>query len=305
MPPEPLPHDAEATPAELSGRIVILANPAAGRRDRESLSRFAEALASPARQVEIVESACVGDIRRLAREVEADCLLVAGGDGSVNEAVAGLLSRSGVKPVLGVIPHGTVNILARELRLPRDPSALARAYIANKVGKLHPGLANEQPFVLMASAGLDAEAVRAVRPSLKRIIGRTAYLVEAMRVFIRKSAPLEIHTDAGSVIARLAVFTKSSHYGGAFVIAADRSVHKPGLRLIVLREVGFLSLCRLALSMALDRMEQSDIIETFECRSGRICAPFPVATQIDGEALGVTPLWVRDSDETIDILLSP
>jgi diacylglycerol kinase (ATP) len=297
------PSHAPEPPNELSGRIVILANPAAGRRNRAALSRLAAALTAATRQVDVSESPGPGDIRRLARDVDADCLLVAGGDGSVNEAVVGLLERPGARPVLGVVPQGTVNILARELGLPHDMAALARAYLANRRGKLHLGLANDRPFVLMASVGLDAEVVHALRPELKRVIGRAAYLIEAMRLALRKGPLLEIETDAGLVAAKLAVFTKSSRYGGEFVIARNSRVLTPGLRLVALREVGPLALCRLGFFMMLGRMEDSGLVATIETRHAHVRAPVPVATQVDGDPLGVTPLLVREAEETLDILL--
>ncbi len=296
---------SEGLRADLSGRIVILANPAAGRSNRASLSRLAAELSAPARQIEIVECAGPGDIGRLARQVEADYLFVAGGDGSVNDVVAGLLARDKPRPVLGVIPQGTVNVLARELGLPNEPAALARAYLSNRRGKLHLGLANDRPFILMASAGLDARVVHAIRPALKRAIGRSAYLVKAMRLASRNSPLLEIRTDVGALTAKLAVFTKASRYGGEFVIARDREVLKPGLRLVVLRNVGLLDLCRLGFFMAIGHIEESGLVETIEFRQAHVNAAVPVETQVDGDPLGVTPLLVREADETLDILLPP
>jgi len=290
--------------AALRGRIVILANPAAGRRDAGALSRFASALAGPGREIEIVMSDGPGDMRRISQEVPADYLFIAGGDGSINEAVAGLLARDRPRPVLGIVPQGTVNVLAVELGLPRDPALLAEAYLANRIEKLFLGLANDRPFVLMTSAGLDAEVVSAMRPGLKKIIGRGAYLFEAARLILRESPQLEIETEAGIYQAKLAIVANAARYGGDMLLTRDISALQPGLRLITLQNVSLLTLLRLGYFLIRGELEKSGLVEIAPVRRVCVRARTPVATQMDGDALGLTPLFVREADESLDVLLA-
>jgi diacylglycerol kinase (ATP) len=287
----------------LSGRIVILANPAAGRGDRKALGSFAAALAGPDRRIDIVTSDGPGDMRRLAREIDADYVFVAGGDGSINEVVAGLVARAGARPVLGILPQGTVNVLADELGLPRDPATLARAYLAARIGQLHYGVANDRPFVLMVSAGLDAEVVSALRPGLKRMIGRVAYIIEALRLVGRKSPLLEIDTDAGRFVARLVIFANASRYGGNFIVAPGAAVLRPGLRMIALADVSLPALLRLGYYLMRGDIAASGLIETAAPRRAFVRAASPVATQMDGDAFGVTPLDLRDAEQSLALLL--
>ncbi len=290
--------------ADLRGRIVILANPAAGRKDAGALSRFASALAGSGREIEVIISDGPGDLRRAARQVVADYLFVAGGDGSINETVAGLLARDRPRPVLGIVPQGTVNVLAAELGLPRDPALLARAYLANRIGKLFCGLADDRPFVLMASAGLDANVVGAIRPGLKKVIGRAAYLFEAARLILRESPMLEIETDAGTYFARLAIVAKAGRYGGDFLLTRDISALQPGLRLITLQNVGPLSILRFGYRLIRGELEESGLVGIAAVRQACVRARTPVVTQMDGDALGLTPMLVREAEEPLDILLA-
>lgn len=289
--------------AEMSGHIVILVNPAAGRGDRGALRRFVSALAGPARRIDIIESRGPEDIKRIAHDTVADYILIAGGDGSINEAVAGLFARRRPRPVLGIVPLGTVNVLAAELGLPRDLSALARAYLQNQVGSLRLGLANDRPFVLMASTGLDAQVVHAVRPGLKRIVGRAAYLIQACRLLLHRSPAFEIETDSGVFRSKLAIFAKASRYGGNFVVAPGMSVLRPGLRLIVPRDVKLSTLLRIAYSLLRGDLPGEGLIETALLRRARVTAASPIAIQIDGDPLGCTPLLLCEADEPLDILL--
>ena len=79
-------------------------------------------------------------------------LVIAGGDGSINEALTGFQDHPD-PPQLAVIPFGTANVLALELGLPRTPRAIAEMIFQERTKPLHYGIANGRPFVLMASTG--------------------------------------------------------------------------------------------------------------------------------------------------------
>jgi diacylglycerol kinase family enzyme len=77
-----------------------------------------------------------GDARRFAAETgETDLLIAAGGDGTLNEVVHGLMDLSaGARPVLGVVPLGTANDFANGCGIPRDPNeALALCMVGQGV----------------------------------------------------------------------------------------------------------------------------------------------------------------------------
>ncbi|MFO7689130.1 MAG: diacylglycerol kinase family protein [Cryobacterium sp.] len=140
---------------------------------------------------------------RQALDQGAHCVLVAGGDGTVR-AVAEVLRGSGVP--LGIIPRGTGNLLARNLRLPLG-SLDAATRIAFS-GQNHPidvgvatitaadGGVTEHAFLVMAGLGLDAEMIATTRPALKKQLGWLAYVDAGMRV-IPKATPFRIRYSLG------------------------------------------------------------------------------------------------------------
>jgi diacylglycerol kinase family enzyme len=106
-------------------RALLVTNPAATTTTGKVRDVLVRALSSQLK-VEVVETAHRGHARELAAEASAegvDVLVTLGGDGTVNEAVNGLLSRGpgpGV-PMLAVVPGGSTNVFARALGLSRDP----------------------------------------------------------------------------------------------------------------------------------------------------------------------------------------
>src|SRR5918999_145629 len=119
---------------------------------------------------------------RAARNGSSD-IIVAGGDGTINEAIQGL---AGTKARLAIIPRGTANVLARELGLPLNDAQAVAVAAKGKSRRIHLGLAIDETtnesrhFVLMAGIGLDASVVKRVQPSLKKRIGKGAFWVSGL-----------------------------------------------------------------------------------------------------------------------------
>jgi diacylglycerol kinase family enzyme len=114
-------------------------------------------------------TAAPADATRLAAEALAagvDLVIVHGGEGTVNEAIQGLV---GTPTPLAVWPSGTSNVLARELGLPGSLDLIARMIATGAIRRVSVGRAGERYFLLMAGVGLDADMLRSVHPGLKRL----------------------------------------------------------------------------------------------------------------------------------------
>ncbi|WP_345800517.1 diacylglycerol kinase family protein [Microbacterium sp. AZCO] len=128
------------------------------------------------------------DVTRQALEVGVDAVLVAGGDGTVR-AVSEAMASSGVP--LTIVPSGTGNLLARNLRLPLDdPEAMIRAtFDGHTVGvdigfaalRRPDGKTEERAFVVMGGMGLDAAMIANTNSKLKKSVGWVAYVDGAAR----------------------------------------------------------------------------------------------------------------------------
>jgi lipid kinase YegS len=120
-----------------------------------------------------------GDARRFVSEAgQVDLLIAAGGDGTLNEVVHGLMDLSiNARPILGVVPLGTANDFATGCDIPRDPEkALALCMEAEAVA-IDVGKANERWFLNAASTGFGAHVTATTSPELKRLLGSAAYAV--------------------------------------------------------------------------------------------------------------------------------
>ena len=291
------------SPDRPSGLTTIVANPTAGHHEKKAIASIAQRLRDAGREVEIVETDRTGSLREFARTCDARTLLVAGGDGSVNEAVTGLLERAEPRPVLGIIPQGTANILGAELGLPGDVEGLVDVFLNFRLGRLHLGLANGRPFVLMASVGFDAEVVRTVSLPLKRKIGKWAYVLAALKLCLqRRLENVEVRVGEEVFDAKLVVVTNSKFYGGQFVIDKEASVLRPGLSVVALPHVDIASLLWLGFLVAFGDASRTKLVRRMPAQRVEVRSRIAVATQVDGDALGITPILISKCPDTIEVL---
>jgi len=120
-----------------------------------------------------------GDARRFVAETgEVDLLIAAGGDGTLNEVVHGLMDLSEVaRPVLGVVPLGTANDFATGCGIPHDPEQALALCIQGAEVAIDVGKANEHWFLNAASIGFGAEITATTPLELKHLLGPAAYAV--------------------------------------------------------------------------------------------------------------------------------
>ncbi|QSW98628.1 diacylglycerol/lipid kinase family protein [Haloterrigena alkaliphila] len=182
-----------ATPAE-DARLVL--NPTSGEADHAERVRQLAA----EHGFSVVETERAGHAADLAAAAAADGvdrLAACGGDGTIHEVVQGLVAADALEDVpLCVIPAGTANIYASGLGIENIEDGFAAAR-RGATRRLDVGVADGEPFVLSAIAGLLASASTATSERLKERIGTLAFVVEGIRT-AREFDGLEVAIDAVS-----------------------------------------------------------------------------------------------------------
>ncbi len=176
------------------GRLLFVYNPNAGKgQARKNLSVMLEALGEKQYEMVVFPTRGQGDAARKVQEEASDyeLLVCSGGDGTLNEAVDGLmrLKEEGKPvPVLGYIPAGTVNDFAANLKIPKIPEEaiqviLDGASFAPDFGSLHDG--NQEKltghFAYIAGFGAFTEVSYETPQNMKNVLGRAAYFLEGVK----------------------------------------------------------------------------------------------------------------------------
>jgi len=163
-----------------------------------------------------------------------DRVLVAGGDGTVNQAARGCLARGAT---LGILPSGTANDFARNLELPTDPGALCRLMAAAPTRRIDVARVNDALFLNVVHIGLGTLPVTQASPRLKRYLGRFSYLAVLMRQLgLRRGFKAEIHHADGHVTGRwLSIAVASGAYFGGGQRVPEASPHDGRLTVVAVR----------------------------------------------------------------------
>ena len=245
-------------------------------------------------------------LEELARSTapDFDAVIAAGGDGTVDAVVNGLFAgASGTMPVLGVLPLGTVNLLARELGVPRDPGALAAAIVSAPVRSVWPGRIGDRLFMVVVGCGFDAETVAAVDPALKLRLGRTAFLpalLKTLRQECRRALALCI--DGVEESANSVIIAKGRYYAGPFVLAPAATIAEPYLHAVLLRSGGRRAMVRCLAAGVCGALNRLRDVEIRRCKTVSIAGNDAAPVQADGEIVAALPVTVGVADRPLHLI---
>ncbi|AMV73497.1 sphingosine/diacylglycerol kinase-like protein [Desulfuromonas sp. DDH964] len=285
-------------------RVKLIANPVAGRQARQRIQHAVEWLRAAGVEVDLTLTGARGDARRAAAEARTrghDRVIAAGGDGTLNEVVNGLVPSA---IPLAFLPLGTTNVFALEAGIPFDLEAACRIALEGPAVPVNLGVANDTRFLLMASAGLDAEAVCQVSPGLKRALGKGAYLASALRaLFQAPPQPFTARTAAGEDIPCYgAIISNGRLYGGRFVIAPGASLTAASFEVCLLLKPGRRALLGAALALAAGRTLSPAAARRLQTPNLQLLGA-GVAVQIDGDFFGRLPVTLRIASDELCLVM--
>ena len=218
----------------MSERARLIVNPSSGR---ERATEYAWAVCARLRErydgVEIFLTMGDGDARRAAAQAVADgctTIFVAGGDGTLNEAVNGVASAGGLDRItFGIVPLGTGNDFAAALGIPVDTEEALHVLMRGRTIAVDLGQVNGRLFLNTSGGGFIADASVAVTPHLKTIAGRLAYLVGGAQALLEyEPVKATILAQPGDVRVGLGLFAyavcNSRLIGGGRLIAPEASI---------------------------------------------------------------------------------
>jgi diacylglycerol kinase (ATP) len=298
---------------DVSERTLIILNPVAGQGDPERVRRqLGGAFAARGVPFDLVETTGAGDAEHAARRAAERgyrSVVAVGGDGTVAEAITGL---AGSHVPLGIIPQGTGNQVAGNLGI---PTLLDRAVEVATQGMPHPmdiGVLDERRyFALIAGAGWDAEVMTAATRQLKDRWGFGAYLLAgARRAVTPPSAHFTITADGESfeVDAATVLVANVGHlfhelFPVELRIGPGVSFHDGLLDICIFAPKNLPQLAGLLWKVALRRYTGDERMLYLQAREIRIECDPPIATQVDGDPYGQTPLVARAVPDGVRVLL--
>ena len=209
-------------------KILFILNPVAGGGKAKALiSLIEEKMDKQMKDYEIILTKEPEEAIGLAEEKAEDfeVIVAVGGDGTVNEVSRGLINRG--KGVLGIIPGGTGNDMAKSLGIPKDPSEALELICNGNTKLIDIGRANKFNFLNIGSIGFDADVV-INNINLKRIIKNGfSYVISVIYTLIHyKSKKVEIIIDDKTIRENILLLAvgNGKYYGGGLPILPNAIV---------------------------------------------------------------------------------
>jgi diacylglycerol kinase (ATP) len=241
-------------------RARVILNPSSGReRAPEHVELLATRLRDRYEQVEMAVTTGDGDAEAAAAAAlddGCDALFVAGGDGTLNEAMNGLAAAGGLdRMAVGVIPLGTGNDFAAALGVPAEVEGALAVLLGERELRVDLGEVNGRVFVNTSGGGFIAEVSVAVTPQLKTVAGRLAYLIggaQALMEFEPVEARVRLEPGARQLAEGLYAFAvcNSRLIGGGRLIAPEAVIDDGLLDVCLIQAMSALEFVALARKVA-------------------------------------------------------
>ena len=304
-------------------KAALFYNPLSGRRRARRLADVAAALAVLRRAG--VEAAAeptrgqadAGEQARQAIAQGCDTIVACGGDGTAHDVLQGMV---GSAAALGIIPLGTANALAHDLRLPLSPTGAAHALLTATprriaLGRVEytdlEGNRGSRFFTVAAGIGADAHLFYKLNPMVKGHLGMAAYYAKATRLWLThpmEKFAVEMQGNSPTEVSQL-LAVRIRNFGGVLrELAPGAALDRNDLRLVLFRtrsRLAYLSYIVRGLVGARWQVDGIDLVDglKIDCRSRiNAAADSRIFVEADGELLGTLPAAISIVPDALKLL---
>jgi YegS/Rv2252/BmrU family lipid kinase len=308
-------YDLERHPAGTK-TVAVIYNPMAGSgltKKRVPLEDVRARFVANGWSVATIATRGPGDgteAARFALAEGADVVAAFGGDGTVNEVVQALVDT---ETPLGILPGGTINVLAQELGISLDPLEAVDVITSQPVRRIDLGRANGRYFTMMIGLGYDAESTASIIPGLKAWTGPIAYYVAGVQAFAQhKSVRAKLVISDGRktrklrrLIYLMVVSNVGLYAGGVLKFTPEASFTDGLFDVCLIRSRRwYRALLHVVLSFLGGLRTVSDV-EFFQVKSIKMTTGRPFPYQLDGDPMGTTPVTIEVAERALAVIAPP
>ena len=294
-------------------KTCIIFNPAARG---EKANTFRDHLAALASRVTLKPTYAAGSGRPLAAEAVREgfeVIVAAGGDGTLNEVLNGIadepegLSRT----QLGVLPLGTINVFARELRIPVHFESAWRIIEQGRESRIDlpqveftkDGQLQRRTFGQLAGAGLDSRAIELVDWEQKKSFGPLAYVFAGFKALGEPKSQIIASAAHAGAQGELVLIGNGRYYGGTFELFPKADMRDGLLDVTVFPKVNWETLLRSGWGWLTSQIHSAAGCHTFQAESFTLSTTGNVPVELDGDNVGHLPATFSVRREALRVLV--
>ena len=237
-----------------------------------------------------------------------DLVVCSGGDGTLDEAVTGMM-QSEVRTPLGYIPAGSTNDLANSLEIPKDMIQAAKTAVLGVPFSCDVGEFNGDYFIYVAAFGIFTDVSYATSQELKNALGHVAYILEgAKRLHTIKSYHMRVEYDGNEIEGDflLGMITNSTSVGGFKNMTGKDVKLDDGMFEVTLihKPKNIIELNTIIASLT-NLKDETDLIDSFRADSVKFYSEEEIPWTLDGEFGGDhKEVQIKDHCKAVDIMIN-
>lgn len=269
-----------------SNDILFVINPTAGKSDNKLiLNEVRKRAKDLSINIEIYTTTGENDderIYKLLNENDFDRLVVAGGDGTVNEIASTILGR---KISLAILPTGSANGLANCLNLPKELPQQLETALLGSTKPLDVLNVNDKVCLHLADLGLNAELIKHYDKSNMK--GMFGYMIQGIPTLLTSNHPYQFSIEAnGQTIqktAAMVAIANGGKYGTGVVLCPNSNMFDQKFEIVILKDV---NVGKGLLTLTIDKEAYAEEMEVIQADRAIISSDADIDFQLDGEYIG-------------------
>lgn len=270
-------------------KLLFIFNPHAGKAQIKSkLLQIVDLMVKGGYEVTIHPTQARGDAQEMVqkRAGEYDRIVISGGDGTLDEAVSGMM-LSGEKVPLGYIPAGSTNDFANSLKIPKDMVRAALVAVSGQPFACDVGLFNEDPFVYVAAFGMFTAVSYRTSQEWKNILGHAAYLLEGVKS-LTEIASYHMRVECEEAVVEddfiYGMITNSISVGGFKNMTGKNVLLDDGkFEVTLIRMPKNILELKAILASLTNLIDDTDLIYSFKSDKIKVSSNEEIAWTLDGE----------------------
>lgn len=294
-------------------RTCVIFNPVARGNKARHFKHWLDGIAT---ECTLMPTKSAGDARRLghlAIQEGFELVIAAGGDGTVNEVLNGIADAPGgfEQARLGVLPLGTVNVFARELKFPLKLPAVweilqrgnERWIDVPKVEFNINGKTDRRFFAQLGGAGLDARAIELVSWKHKKQVGPLAYVIAGLKALREKQPKIKVLAGEQELSGELILIGNGKLYGGSFAIFPAAEMADGILDVCCISRATFGAVFKFVPSILFKQMLPEAAVPRIRTKKFQITSETQAGFELDGEWIGHLPATVSVGEHRIRVIV--
>lgn len=268
-------------------KIAFIINPVSGVKKKSKIEHLIlSSFCNPEYDVTIHKTEYHGHATELARNLASqgvDTVVAVGGDGTLNEVSAGLL-KSGT--VLGLIPCGSGDGLARHLNISKNPAKAIKLILARRIYDIDMVFINNTSFINVAGIGYDAQVAHAFAKCTRR--GFWSYIKQILNIYFSYTSfesSISCNNKTIERTAYLIEFANSSQFGNNAVISPMSLTNDQLIEICILKPFPWYYIPNILTRLYTKTMHNSKFMEIIQSGNILVKTKQPVPAHIDGEPL--------------------